>query len=159
MNKSVKFIVEAAMLAALYATLTLIFPFSFGHNIFQLRISEALTSLPAIIPSSIPGLFVGCIIANMIGGFGPVDTVLGSLATLLSSLLSYSLRKYPVLVPLPPVIINALVVGSYLVLIYKMEVSLAASIGWVALGQLLSCYGLGLPLLFLLKKRMNDIKK
>ncbi len=155
MSKKVLFIVQAAIIAALYAALTLIFlPISFGHNIFQFRVSEALTILPAFMPASIPGLFVGCIVSNLIGGFGLVDIVFGSLATLIAALFSRSLKKYPFLVPLPPVIFNALIVGTYLKYLYMFEVPLFVSMGWVALGELLSCYLLGLPLLFLLRKRL-----
>ncbi len=154
MNKKVLFIVQAAIIAALYTALTMLFlPISFGHNIFQIRISEALTIFPALFPASIPGLFIGCIISNLLGGFGPIDIIFGSLATLLAALVSRSLRKYPVLVPLPPLVFNALIVGTYLKYLYMMEVPLAISIGWVALGQLVSCYVLGLPLLLVLKKK------
>ncbi len=155
MSKKVLFIVQAAIIAALYAALTLIFlPISFGHNIFQFRVSEALTILPAFMPASIPGLFVGCIVSNLIGGFGLVDIIFGSLATLIAALFSRRLKKYPFLVPLPPVIFNALIVGTYLKYLYMFEVPLFVSMGWVALGELLSCYLLGLPLLFLLRKRL-----
>ena len=102
MNKKILFIVQAAIVAALYAALTLIFlPLSFGHNIFQFRISEALTVLPALLPASIPGLFVGCIVSNILGGFGPIDIIFESLATLLAALVSRYIRNYPFLVPLP----------------------------------------------------------
>jgi len=153
MNRGISFIVQAALIAALYAALTLMFiPISFGHNIFQFRISEALTVLPALVPSSIPGLFIGCLVSNLVGGFGPVDIIFGSAATLLAAVFSRLLRKYPFLVPLPPVVFNALIVGSYLKFLYMKDVPLLASIGWVALGELLACYALGLPLLYLLKK-------
>ncbi|HEY8499445.1 MAG TPA: QueT transporter family protein [Clostridia bacterium] len=153
MNRGISFIVQAALIAALYTALTLMFiPISFGHNIFQFRISEALTVLPALVPSSIPGLFTGCLISNLIGGFGPIDIIFGSIATLIAAVFSRLLRKYPFLVPLPPVVFNALIVGSYLKFLYIKDVPLLASIGWVALGQMLACYALGLPLLCLLKK-------
>jgi uncharacterized membrane protein len=153
MTKKTSFIVQAALIAALYTALTLMFiPISFGHNIFQFRISEALTVLPALVPSAIPGLFIGCLVSNLIGGFGPVDIIFGSIATLLAAVFSRVLRKYPFLVPLPPVVLNALIVGSYLKFLYMHDVPLSVSVGWVALGELLACYALGLPLLYLLKK-------
>ncbi|HAA24930.1 MAG TPA: transporter, partial [Ruminiclostridium sp.] len=82
----------------------------------------------------------------------PVDIIFGSIATLLAAICSRLLRKYPFLVPLPPVVFNALIVGSYLKFLYMKDVPLLASIGWVALGELMACYALGLPLLFLMKK-------
>jgi len=154
MNKNLLFVVRAAIIAAAYTALTMLFaPVSFGHIIFQIRVSEALTVLPALYTSSIPGLFVGCIVSNLLGGFGPVDIIFGSLATLIAAVLSHKLRKNPFLVPLPPVIVNALIVGSYLKFIYLQEIPLIASMAWVATGQLIACYVLGLPLLLILKKR------
>lgn len=154
MHKKVLFIVQAAIIAALYTALTMLFmPVSFGHNIFQIRVSEILTILPALLPASIPGLFVGCIVSNMLGGFGPIDIIFGSLATLLAALASRSLRKYPALVPLPPLVFNALIVGTYLKYLYMTDVPLAISMGWVALGELVSCYMMGLPLLLVLRKK------
>lgn len=153
MHKKTLFIVQAAIIAALYTALTMIFmPISFGHNIFQIRVSEILTILPALMPASIPGLFIGCIVSNILGGFGPIDIIFGSLATLLSAFVSRSLRKYPALVPLPPLVFNALIVGTYLKYLYMMDVPLAISIGWVALGEFVSCYVLGLPLLLILRR-------
>jgi len=154
MNKKVFFIVQASIIAALYSAVTLVFaPISFGHNIFQLRVSEALTVLPALLSSSIPGLFVGCVISNIIGGFGPIDIIFGSLATLIAAVASRSVRKYPLFVPLPPVVLNAIIVGGYLKFIYFKDLPLAASIAWVGLGEFLACYVLGLPLLLYLRKR------
>lgn len=154
MNKSLLFFVRAAVIAATYAALTMLFaPISFGHFIFQIRVAEALTVLPALYPSAIPGLFVGCFVSNLIGGFGPVDIILGSLATLVAAFLSHRLKKFPWLVPLPPVIVNALIVGSYLKFLYLQEIPLAASMCWVAIGEFLACYVIGLPLLLVLRRR------
>jgi uncharacterized membrane protein len=158
--KNIRFLVQAATIGAIYAALTLAFaPISFGHNIFQLRISEALTILPYFTPAAIPGLFVGCIVANIIGGFGILDIVFGSLATLGAALLSYKLRKYKILVPVPPVILNAIIVGSYLYYIFLriaemniQSIGIIGVMGWVGLGEILACYALGYPLLLLLER-------
>lgn len=158
MNKKVLFIVQAAIIAAIYTVVTiLIAPYSYG--IFQFRVSEALTILPAVLPSAIPGLFVGCLVSNLIGGYGMIDMVFGSLTTLIAAVLSRKLRKYPYLVPLPPVILNAVIVGGYLKFLYFQDVPLLASMGWVALGQVLACYALGYPLLLLLTKRFGEYFK
>ncbi|HEY8420760.1 MAG TPA: QueT transporter family protein [Thermoclostridium sp.] len=158
MNKKVLFIVQAAIIAAIYTVVTiLIAPYSYG--IFQFRVSEALTILPAVLPSAIPGLFVGCLVSNLIGGYGLIDMVFGSLTTLIAAVLSRKLRKYPYLVPLPPVILNAVIVGGYLKFLYFQDVPLLASMGWVALGQVLACYALGYPLLLLLTKRFGEYFK
>ena len=79
-NKSTLFLVQAALIAAVYVVLTLVFaPFSYGE--IQVRISEALTILPFFTPAAIPGLFVGCILANLLGGAIPLDIAFGSIAT------------------------------------------------------------------------------
>lgn len=162
--KSTKFLVQAAIIGAIYAVLTIAFyPISFGHNIFQFRIAEALTVLPAFTPAAIPGLFVGCIVSNIIGGFGILDIVFGSLATLTAAFLSYKLRHKKWLVPIPPIVLNALIVGTYLYYIFlripDMNVTLPAVMGWVALGQIGACYGLGYPLMILLEKYQGKIFK
>ncbi|NLM10803.1 MAG: QueT transporter family protein [Clostridiaceae bacterium] len=158
MNNKVLYVVQAALIAAIYTVLTvLIAPYSYG--IFQFRVSEALTVLPAVLPSAIPGLFVGCLVANLIGGFGPVDMIFGSLTTLIAAILSRKLRKYPYLVPLPPVIANAVIVGGYLKFLYFQDVPLLVSMGWVALGEILACYAVGYPLLLLLTKRFGEYFK
>ena len=87
LNKRTRFIVEAAILAAIYAVITIILaPISYGQ--IQVRISEALTILPYFTPAAIPGLFVGCIVSNIFGGGGLIDIVFGSLATLIAAILS-----------------------------------------------------------------------
>ncbi len=144
-------LIQGAVIASIYVVLTFLFaPISYG--VMQVRVSEALTILPFFTPVAIPGLFVGCLIANILGPYGIIDMVFGSLATLLSGFLSYRLRKTPLLVPLPPVVINGLVIGGLLYWGYGVPVSLIGCILWVSLGQILSCYGLGYPLLKILKK-------
>ena len=79
-NKKVLFLTHAAMIAAIYVVLTLVFQaISFGE--IQVRIAEALTILPAFTPAAIPGLFIGCIIGNIFGGSIHPDIIFGSLAT------------------------------------------------------------------------------
>lgn len=144
-------IARIGIIAALYATITIILaPISYGHGLFQVRISEALTVLPFIFPESILGLFLGCVLANLYGGLGLIDIIFGSLATLTAAYLTSKMR-HPFLAPLPPVLVNAVVVGF--VLHYVLKYPLYASMFYVGLGQFLACYFLGLPLLYLLKKR------
>lgn len=144
-----KFITQSAVIAAVYIAATAIFaPISFGHNFFQLRVSEALTVLPIFTPAAVPGLFIGCAVSNIaFGGLGIIDLIFGSLATLISSFLSYLLRrKSPLIALASPVCVNAVVVGTYLNLLISPEINPLINIAWVFVGQLLSCYGLGLPL-------------
>lgn len=150
-----KFITHASIIAALYAVLTVLFaPISYSQ--IQVRISEALTVLPALTPAAIPGLFVGCVVANIFGGGGPIDIIFGSLATLLAAIASYKMpRRW--LVPLPPVIINGVVIGF--ILNHLFNYPLLATMGWVSLGQAIACYGLGYPLLIQLSKIENRLFK
>ena len=142
---------QAAVIAAVYATLTLaLMPLSYG--VMQIRVSEALTILPFFTPAAIPGLFIGCLVSNMIGPNGILDIVIGSGATLIAALFSYLLRSRPLLVPLPPVIANGIFVGGMLYYAYSLPFSLTACILWVAAGELIACYAIGYPLLRYLKK-------
>jgi uncharacterized membrane protein len=139
------------MIGALYAGLTILLaPISYG--MIQVRVAEMLMVLPFFTPAAVPGLFVGCLIANVYGGYGLLDIVFGSLATLISAILVARIKnRY--LVPLPPVLINAIIVGFVLHLVLALPFHLTAA--WVGLGQLLACYGLGLPLLLILDKQRH----
>ena len=89
-----RYLVHGAVIAAVYTALTLLLmPLSYG--VMQVRVSEALTVLPALTPAAIPGLFVGCFVSNMLGPNGMIDMILGSGATLLAAIASYKLRKEP----------------------------------------------------------------
>ena len=154
MNKT-RYLVHAAIIAAIYVVLTLVFaPISYGETLIQIRISEALTVLPFFTPAAIPGLFIGCIISNLFSPVGAIDAVVGSLATLLAAYLSYKMSK-KFLVPLPPVIINGLVVGAMLHYVYNFP--LMMSILSVTIGQIVACYGLGSIVLFVLDKYKKQL--
>jgi len=151
--KNTRFITEAAVIAAIYAALTILLA-PISYNLFQVRVSEALTVLPAFTPTAIPGLFIGCLIANIYGG-RLIDIVFGSLATLAAAYLSYKMPK-KWLVPLPPVVINAVVIGY----IYRAaDMPLIASMGLIGLEQAVACYGLGYPLMLVLAKVKDKIFK
>lgn len=153
MNSSTRHLVQGALIAAIYAALTLLLqPISFG--IVQFRVSEALTVLPAVMPAAIPGLFIGCLLSNILGGFGWVDIVFGSLATLLAAWLTWLVRRRVWLAPLPPVIVNTLVVGSYIWFLFDRSLPYVLSLGWFALGEAGACFLLGLPLLLFLKRNL-----
>ncbi|HZX46171.1 MAG TPA: QueT transporter family protein [Clostridia bacterium] len=149
-NKTmIKLLARSAMIAGIYAAVTISFaPISYGP--VQVRISEALTVLPFLWPEAVMGLFVGCIIANSLGGLGIWDIGLGSLATLLAAWLTSKTTK-PWLAPLPPVLVNGVIVGGYLSLLYNMP--WWSTMAYVAAGQVVACYLLGLPLLHLMLKK------
>ena len=122
--------------------LTVVFaPISFGP--VQLRIAEALTILPLFTPAAIPGLFLGCVLANLIGGAIVWDVVFGSLATLIGAVLGYLLRSNRWLVPLPAVLSNALIVPPVLRFGYSVDLPLPLMALYIALGEIAGCYILG----------------
>ena len=142
------------MIAAIYVVLNIIFsPISYGP--IQVRIAEALVVLPFIDPSAIIGLFLGCILANVIGPLGMVDIIGGSLCTLVAAYLTYKVKN-PKLAPLPPVLINAFGVSIYLHLIFDLPYWI--TVLYIGIGEVIACYILGYPLLILLiknKKRLG----
>ena len=155
-NKGVRFMTQAAVIAALYAALTLIFaPISFGQ--IQARVAEMLCILPFFTPAAVPGLFIGCLIGNTLGpNLGIWDIIAGSLATLLSAFLASKIKS-KWLVPLPAVLINAVVVG--VLLNQVLNLPLLPSMGFVAVGQIAACYILGLPLLLVIDRCGKKIFK
>lgn len=146
----------AAVIGALYAALTLLLaPISFG--VMQIRVSEALCAFALITPAAIPGLTVGCFLANVLGPGGIADALLGSVATLLGCWLMYLLRNRPVLAPLCNCLSNGVIVGLMLYFTSGADVSPLLCILWVAAGELVSCYALGLPLYRYLSKHHKEL--
>ena len=157
-DKKVLFIVQAAAIAAIYVVLTVVFAaFSFGE--VQVRLSEALTILPFFTPAAIPGLFVGCIIGNLLGGAIPLDILCGSIATLIGALGSYALRKYKFLVPLPPIAANTVIVPYGLYYGYGVNLPIPIMMLTVGLGEVISCGSIGIILLLALEKYKGAILK
>ena len=160
MNKRVKFICHAAFIAALYVVLTyLAAAMGLANNAIQVRFSEALCILPYFTPVAIGGLFCGCIISNLLMSAEILDVIFGSLATLLAAIFSYGLRKNKYLVPLPPIISNMLIIPPILANVYGVEGAMWFLAVTVGAGEVISCYILGLPLLFALDKYKNKLFK
>lgn len=150
-NNKTKVLVKGAVVAAIYAVLTLcLAPISYGP--VQFRLSELLTVLPVFAGFSVPGLTIGCVLANLMGGFGLYDIVIGSLATLLGALGTRFLRKKPWLAVWPPVVSNALLVGSMLYFVVPDSPGLLINILSVGISELVICVGLGLPFIWVLKR-------
>ncbi len=158
-NKKVLFLVQAAMIAAIYVVLTVIFaPFAFGE--IQVRIAEALTILPFFTPAAIPGLFVGCLIGNILGGAVLPDIIFGSLATLVGAVFTYLLRnqsKY--LAPLPPIISNTVIVPFVLRYAYGINLPIPFMMLTVGVGEIISCGILGIIVYGALNKYRHRIFK
>lgn len=150
-RRTLRSIALGAVIAALYCALTLLLlPFSYG--LAQVRVSEALTILPYFSAAAPQGLLVGCVLANLLGGASIFDVIFGSLATFLAAWCSRALRRYKWLVPLPPVLFNAVIVGYLLAEVYEVGAPLWTCMLYVGAGQAVSCYVLGMPLLYVLSR-------
>lgn len=164
---SVRKLTTISIIAALYAAITFAtFFMSFGA--VQYRVSEALTVMPAFTAAAIPGLTLGCALANLLGFFiganpvGLIDALFGTAATLLAAVCTHFLGKSKsrifryLLCPLPPVIFNAIIVG------FEISYFFVGSTQWpvlltnglsVLIGQAVVCYGLGIPLMLVLERK------
>jgi uncharacterized membrane protein len=155
----------AAMIAALYTALCIALA-PFGYGPVQVRVAEALTLLPVFSPLCIWGVTLGCAVANLVGFLtganilGAFDILFGTLATLIAGILSYRLRNIrfkglPVVSAIPPVLVNALVIGLELtyMLVGTFDTGVfAVNALQVGLGQTAACFVLGLPMCYMLEK-------
>ena len=133
---------QGAIIAALYVALALIFqPISYGE--IQLRVAEALTILPLFTSAAVPGLFIGCILANLLGGGVILDVVLGSLATLLGAFFGRLLRFNRWLVPIPAILANALIIPFVLKYGYGLDLPIVLEMVYIFIGEVGGCYILG----------------
>jgi uncharacterized membrane protein len=148
-NNKTLFLTEAAVIAAIYTVLVMVFQFSsFGP--VQFRVAEALTILPYFTPAAIPGVTLGCFLSAVFSGADVLDMIFGSLATLIAALLSYQLRRYKFLVPIPPIVINAIVVPWILRFAYGEAQPIPLMMLSVGAGQLVAAGVIGMILLFAL---------
>lgn len=156
-NKKVLFITQAAIIAALYVILTsLSAALGISSGVIQVRFSEALTILPFFTPAAIPGLFVGCLLSNLLTGACFIDIVFGSLTTLLAAFISYQLRKFKYVVCVPPIVANTLFIPWILRFGYGMtDDSIPFMMLTVGIGEAISCGILGCILFTVLKKYKN----
>lgn len=160
-KKKVNFVVLAGIIAAAYVVLTFVAnALNVAYGPIQFRVSEVMTILPILTPAAIPGLTIGCFIANLGSPYGAVDIICGTFATFLAALLTYYSRKIiiknlPVLSMFFPVIVNAIIIGLEITLLmpegFKLTAFLITAFQ-IGLGQFVVCYGLGIPLYFTLKK-------
>ena len=157
-------LVRCALIASLYTAVSLVLaPIAFGA--VQARVSEAFTLLPVLVPDAVVGVTLGCFLTNLVGVFtganvlGALDIVVGTAATLTAALCTrrlahVRLRGLPVAAAVPPVLINAVVVGAELAWAFgpRTFAGFLLQAGGVALGQLFSCFALGLPLVRIIEK-------
>ena len=147
MNKKVLFICQGAMIAAIYVVMTLfINTFNLASGAIQVRISEALCILPIFTPAAIPGLFVGCLLSNIMMGSAIYDVIFGSLATLIGAVGTYYLRKTKFLFTLPPVISNGIIIPIVLKYAYGLTDAYWFLVVTVCAGEIICVCILGMIL-------------
>ena len=143
----------AAMVAALYAVLSYfanIFGLTFG--VFQFRLSEALTVLPFLFPATAPGLALGCLVTNLLSPYGPIDMVLGTLATAIAAWLTVRMPRW-YLAALPPILVNMVILAPMWSWAETGAINgafwslCAFNAGTFAVGETAVCYILGTVLL------------
>lgn len=153
MKRNTLSLTRAALIAALYVILTFISQmFGLASGVIQIRLSETLTVLPLFYKEAIPGLWIGCIIANILTGCAPWDVLFGSLATLLGAIGTYYIgRKKPILGPIFPIISNMVIVPLVLQAVYGVKESFIFLAVTVGIGEVICCGLLGWQLYKALK--------
>jgi uncharacterized membrane protein len=145
---SARMLARISVFAAVYALITVLPPFNtLGYGPIQVRVAEALAVLPFVFPWAPWGLYLGCILANLGSPFLAWDLSLGAFASLAAALLTRRMSR-PLLAPLPPVLLNALLVSVYVAPLSGLPYVTVAL--YIALGQAVACYGIGYPLLLYL---------
>lgn len=152
-DQRIKLICQGGIIAALYLALTLLAnALGLANYAVQVRFSESLTILPYFTSAAVPGLFVGCLLSNILTGCALPDIIFGSLATLIGAVATYMLRnKSKWLAPLPAIVSNAIIVPFVLLYAYGIE-PLWFSFVTVTAGEIISCGVLGMLLLNALRK-------
>ena len=153
-----RYLTRGALIGAMYVALTYLTSlFGLDKGAIQFRLSEALCVLPAIMPEAIPGLFLGCLLANLLTACAPWDVVLGSLATLVGAIGAYFIGKLPkklhFLIPIPTVIANAVVVPLVIIYAYGSQDAYPFILATVTLGEIVCALGLGSILYYSIRKR------
>lgn len=160
MHQSTVYMCRAAVIAALYVVLTLLSSaLGISSGVIQFRLSEALCVLPVFTSAAVPGLAVGCLVANLVTGAPVWDVVFGSLATLLGALGAYALRRWKYLSSLPTVLANAAIIPLVLIYAYGVPDGWLFLVGTVSAGELVCCTGIGSILVAALGKRADKIFK
>ncbi|MDY6323971.1 MAG: QueT transporter family protein [Catonella sp.] len=155
-NKKVLYIAQAGIIAAIYVVLTaLAAGFDLASGAIQVRFSEVLTVMPYFTPAGIPGVTLGCLIANIVTGSAMPDVVFGTLATLLGALGTYALRKNRWIAPIPPIVANAVIIPFVLRFAYHIEGSLLFFAATVGAGEVITCYIFGQILI----SALNPVKR
>ena len=140
MNRKTRFLTQSALVASLYVALTFVSAvMGLADKAIQVRFSEALTILPIFTTAAIPGLFVGCILANLLISAPLWDIVFGSVATLIGAIGTRLLRKNRYLATLPPILSNTIIIPFVLKIAYGLENGYSFLFLTIFIGELISC--------------------
>ncbi len=146
-NIKTKQLVTGGMIAAIYVVLTVLAAqFNLASGAIQVRFSEALTILPVFTVAAVPGLAIGCVLANLLTGCAAWDVVFGSLATLIGAVGTRLLKNKPLLAWIPPVLSNAAIVPVVLMKVYGVPDAWWYLVLTVGAGEIIACGILGLLL-------------
>ncbi|MCL2580186.1 MAG: QueT transporter family protein [Oscillospiraceae bacterium] len=154
------------MIAAVYTVLVLANAM-LSYGMVQIRLAEALALLPVLSPVAIWGVAIGCLVANLIGWMtganpiGAMDAVFGTAASIIAGILTYKLRSrringIPFYSALPPVLVNAVIIGGQLAFVFNGSVFHPMFLTyalWVGVGQVVACMFLGIPLVKALERK------
>ena len=159
MNKvNTREIAFGGMIAALYVVLTFVAQaFGLASGAIQVRFSEALCLLPCLTPAAVPGLTVGCVLANLLTGCAPWDVVFGSLATLIGAVGTRMMKNRPLLSWIPPVLSNIVIVPIVLMKVYGVDTAWPLLTFQIFAGEMISVCVLGLLLYKAVKPMMNRL--
>lgn len=147
-----RYMARAGIIAAIYVAITFAFaPISYGQ--VQIRLAEALTLLPMLFPEAIFGLFIGCLLANLLGPWGAADIIFGSLITLVAAFVTYRFR-YTAIAYLSPILLNAFGVSLYLYVLFRIPYWV--TVFYIGAGQAVAVLALGIPLLRLAEKHFKS---
>ena len=153
-NSNIRALTQGAIVAALYVALTYVASaMGLASGVIQIRLSEALCVLPLFLPAAVPGLYVGCLLANLLTGCAALDILLGPIATLIGAVGTWLLRGHPRLALLPPIAANMVIVPLVLRYGYGVGDAMWYMAVTVGIGEILSVGVLGSLLLLGLKHR------
>ncbi len=160
MKKSnIRSITTGALIAAMYVVLTLASNiFGLASGAVQFRLSEGLCVLAALTPAAIPGLAVGCFVANLLTGCALWDIIAGTAVTAAAASIAYALRRYPALTPLPNVILNTAVVPLVLTYVYGAKEAMGFLFLTVGIGEAVTSFVLGYAILWFVKENGGAMK-
>ena len=159
-NNKTSLLTQSGAIAAVYVLLTMLAAaMGLASGEIQLRLSEALTILPVFTPAAVPGLFIGCLLSNLLAGGVIWDVIFGSLATLLGAVGTRLLRKKRWLACLPPIFSNMIIIPFVLTYAYGLPGGIPWFMVTVGIGEILSCGLLGQLLWKALDKHREQLFK